>query len=439
MRLIYGIYTRGGKAMNTLRGLCAELGCTAPEKIDEYVRRFYGGDIPRLCDMDRLVRWYDMDFPGVRALLRLYIEEFTELFVSGGPYKIYVSVPCPAIIPAALNSTGKVSVHTAELCAMVTLQGIFGQPPPTVQHCWNSRCAMLENRRGFIEAGIIARPQLMWSFGLLCDECCKTDELLHSRDGVPQLNSFCAKTHDTMRFVHYEEGLRSALEYIRAQSGVELLPEKSVCAAVNKAAILTAAICCANASAVRPPLKAGTIALIQTSQLMSFRDISALVDALEDIRRDMRHIDRLGTMEKLYTYYIPPCIPELGAVYADNGICLAGSAAFLTRPVQCIHAKDIAGMAAASWDASILARSNADYVRETVHAIKKYNCGGYLNGMFGFDRWLGAAHRLTDREIARLSGKPVFQCSTDFWGRGFNLSKIETLAETTACLLHNEG
>lgn len=60
---------------------------------------------------------------------------------------------------------------------------------------------------------------------------------------------------------------------------------------------------------------------------------------------------------------------------------------------------------------------------------------GYLNGMFGFDRWLGTAHRLTDGEIARLTGKPVFQCSTDFWGRGFNLSKIETLAETMAYLL----
>ena len=106
MSLIYGIYTRGGKAMNTLRGLCAELGCTAPEKIDEYVRRFYDGDIPRLCDMDRLVRWYDMDIPGVRALLRLYIEEFTALFTSNGLYRVYASVPCPTIIPAALNSTG---------------------------------------------------------------------------------------------------------------------------------------------------------------------------------------------------------------------------------------------------------------------------------------------------------------------------------------------
>ena len=221
------------------------------------------------------------------------------------------------------------------------------------------------------------------------------------------------------------------------QSGAALPQTKGIRDTTNKAAILTAAICCSNASATRPPLKAGTVALIQTSQLMAFQNMSALVDVLEDIRRDMRHIDRAGAgaMEKLYTYYIPPCIPELGAVYADNGICLAGSAAFITCPVQCMHAKDIAGMAAASWDVSILSRSSADYVRETARMIKKYNCVGYLNGMFGFDRWLGTVHRLTDGEIARLTGKPVFQCSTDFWGRGFNLSKIETLAETTAYLL----
>lgn len=360
--------------MNTLRGLCAELGCTAPEKIDEYVRRFYDGDIPRLCDMDRLVRWYDMDIPGVRALLRLYIEEFTALFTSNGLYMVYASVPCPTIIPAALNSTGKVSVHTAEFCAMITLQGILGQPPPSSGHCWNSRCAMLENRRGFVEAGIIPRPQLMWSFGLLCDECCKTDELIHDCDGVGQMNSFCAKPYDAMRFVRYEEELRTSLEYICVQSGAALPQTKGIRDTTNKAAILAAAICCSNASATRPPLKAGTVALIQTSQLMAFQDMSELVDALEDIYRNMRHIDRAGAMEKLYTYYIPPCIPELGAVYADNGICLVGSAAFITCPVQCMHAKDIAGMAAASWDASILSRSSTDYVRETARTIKKYNC-----------------------------------------------------------------
>lgn len=316
-------------------------------KIDEYVRRFYDGDIPRLCDMDRLVRWYDMDIPGVRALLRLYIEEFTALFTSNGLYRVYASVPCPTIIPAALNSTGKVSVHTAEFCAMITLQGILGQPPPSSGHCWNSRCAMLENRRGFVEAGIIPRPQLMWSFGLLCDECCKTDELIHDCDGVGQMNSFCAKPYDAMRFVRYEEELRTSLEYICVQSGAALPQTKGIRDTTNKAAILAAAICCSNASATRPPLKAGTVALIQTSQLMAFQDMSELVDALEDIYRNMRHIDRAGAMEKLYTYYIPPCIPELGAVYADNGICLVGSAAFITCPVQCMHAKDIAGMAAA--------------------------------------------------------------------------------------------
>lgn len=421
--------------MSELYDVCKTIDCDEPEKIESYVRRFYDGTIPNGHIFGNLNRWYNMDSPGVVQLLRLYLNEFASLFRADGKYKIYASTPCPQILPNVLSSTGKIKVNTAELCSMVVLQGILGQPPVKTMCCWSSRCAMLDNRKGFVQSGILPKPDMLWSFGLLCDECCKTDELLCESVGIPQINCFCAKAFDDCRFQRYEKNLRDNISVIIDLAGADMPDAAPVYRKTEKAAILSSTICCNNAGRRQPPLKAATISLIQTSQLMAFQDVGKLSEVLEFIMKDMRHMSGAANSTKLYSYYIPPCMPELCSIYENNGIVLAGSAAFITKPVQYSHSKTLCGMAAAAWDASILSRSNDEYSLETAKAIKKYNCDGYLNGMFGFDRWLGSGHRITDREIGRLSGKPVFQCSTDFWGRGFNRSKIESLAETTAYLI----
>ena len=72
----------------------------------------------------------------------------------------------------------------------------------------------------------------MWSFGLLCDECCKTDELIHDCDGVGQMNSFCAKPYDAMRFVRYEEELLMLTITLLGTAATMPLPERALTAAV---------------------------------------------------------------------------------------------------------------------------------------------------------------------------------------------------------------
>ena len=377
--------------------------------------------------------------PGVRKLLSLYLDEFISLFAGDGRFRVYASVPCPTVIAAAFNSGGRVRISTAELCVMIVLHGILGASAAAVDYNAGGRCAMMQNRRAYIESGILPRPDLLWSFGLLCDECCKTDELIHSVNEIKQISSFCAKSYSDTRFRRYEESLRSGISELCTAAGIPEPDGRGAREKANLAAMLCAGICCANAAADCPPLKAATVSLIQTSQLMAFGNIDLLIDALTDIRNDMRRAKRPDRITKLYSYYIPPCVPELGAIFEDNGLRLAGSAAFITRPVQHTHSADLAGAAAAAWDSSILSRSSAEYAAETAKAICKYNCAAYLNGMFEFDRWLGAGHKLTDGEIESLSGRPVLQCGTDFWGTDFSQAKIENLAETAAYVCKYAG
>lgn len=418
--------------MQNLFEICDILEYTKPDKLAKTVERFYPDGQVSCCPAAELERWYDLDVPGVRELLRLYIDELVCIFGELDVYRVYASVPCPLVLSTAFNMTSGVRVHTAELCAMIVFQGILGLPP--ISHSCGNRCAMLENRRLFVENGSLPKPDLVWSFGLLCDECCKTDEILHGMSGVRQINTLCTKSGDDERFAQYEASLREGIEKLCRLSGAQLGDARLAREKANNAAILSSAICCTNAAMERPTLKAGTVSLIQTSQIMAFTNMDRLLDAFSDIRKALRARkpgDSRG-WRKLYTYYIPPCVPTLGAAFEDNRISLVGGAAFITKPVKRSHAPDVAGAAAAAWEASMLSHTAEEYAAETANAIKKYSCVGYLNGMFGFDRWLGAIHKLTDREVQRLSDRPVFHCPIDFWGRGFNLSRMETQVESIA-------
>lgn len=373
---------------------------------------------------------YDLRLPGVKELIKLYINEFSALFEKTDAYRIYASVPCPTALAAAFNEGNKVRVFTAELCAMVVLRGVLGLDV-NLGYASNNRCAMMENRALYLKDGRLPMPDGLWSFGLLCDECCKTDELITSEAKMKNWQSFCLRPGINGRFAQYEQKLREDIAEVCKTAGCAI-PDMGVAKELAiKASILISSLSCANSR--KPVLKAGTLSLVNTAQLCAFGNMRGLCSALESIRKAMRK-EKPKQLKKLYNYYIPPCVPELGAIFERNGIVLVGDATFLTMPLKEQFSNDLAGAAAASWASTVLSHDAKTNATETAKAIKKYDCAGYMTGMFSFDRWLGAGHKLTNGMIEMLSGRPVFQCGMDFWGRNFNREKIENLAETIYCL-----
>jgi len=371
---------------------------------------------------------YDLDVPGVKELMRLYINEFSSLYDHSEKFRIYASVPCPTVVAAAFNETDRVRIFTAELCAMVVLRGMLGLDV-NFGATTNNRCAMMENRALYLEEGRLPAPDGLWSFGLLCDECCKTDELITAEAELKNWQSFCPRPGQDGRYQLYEQRLREDISSVCRTAGCDVPDGTKARNTAIKASVLISGISCSNSK--RTVLKAGTVSLINTAQLCAFGDIEQLCAALDMIRKRMRALpEKPG--KKLYNYYIPPCVPELGTIFERQGVNLAGDAAFLTMPVKERFSDDLAGAAAASWASTVLSHNSKTNAEETAKAIKKYGCCGYMTGMFSFDRWLGAGHRLTDSLIEELTGKPVFQCSADFWGRNINIGKLHDLAETIA-------
>ena len=334
---------------------------------------------------------YDLDIPGVKELISLYIGEFVSLYEHSDKFRIYASVPCPTVIAAAFNKGENVRIVTAELCAMVVLRGILGLD---VNFGYDDkRCAMMENRALYLQEKRIPLPDGLWSFGLLCDECCKTDELITAQTNIQSWQSICQRPGQTQRYHFYEQRLREDISSVCSAAGCAIPDVESARNTAIKAAVLISGISCATSRC--PVLKAGTLSLINTAQLCAFGDYEALCKALELIRKSMRTLpEKKG--RKIYNYYIPPCVPELGTIFEEQGISLVGDAAFLTLPVTESFSGDLAGAAAASWAATVLSHDGKTNAGYTAEAIKKYGCAGYMTGLFSFDRWLGAGHILTN-------------------------------------------
>lgn len=377
---------------------------------------------------------YDLDVPGVKELIRLYIAEFAALYEHRDEYRIYATVPCPTVIAAAFNNGENVRIFTAELCAMVVLRGILGLDVNFGYD--NKRCAMMENRALYLQEKRIPLPDGLWGFGLLCDECCKTDELITAQTNIQSWQSICQRPGQTQRYHFYEQRLREDISSVCSAAGCAIPDVERARGFALKTAVLISGISCANSRC--PVLKAGTLSLINTAQLCAFGDYEALCMALDMIRKSMRTLpEKKGS--KIYNYYIPPCVPELGKIFEEQGISLVGDAAFLTLPVTESFSGDLAGAAAASWAATVLSHDGKTNACHTVDAIKKYGCAGYMTGLFSFDRWLGAGHILTNGMIESLSTKPVFQLALDFWGRNMNISKLRDRAETIGCMLEKNS
>ena len=425
--------------MTALERVCEQLDCPELHKpLETALCRFGFPADAAAYGAEHLTEWYDLELPGVRRLLTAYLKEFCAIYEETPACRIYASVPSPVVLSAALNETGRMRVYTAELCAMIVLRGIFGISLDRFRNCCESqsRCAMLEYRGGFLRQSLIPTPDLLWSFGLLCDECPKTDETIEGIQRVSTLSTICPRDGcGESDFAYYESALWYDLQKVCTAAGT-LVPDGAQ--AWNKAkllGILVSTISCTASGAAYPPLKAATLSLLQSTMLMAFGDLDGLLRVLQELLREVRSIRNDGAKKKLYCYYIPPCAPELGAFFAQNGISLVGGAAFLTAPVTQPYADDLAGYCAASWQSCILSRSTIANAETTAAAIRKEHCAGYLTGMFGFDRWLGAGHRLTAKKIEELSGKLVFECHVDFWGRDLAPSRIELYAETIASML----
>jgi len=143
----------------------------------------------------RIKQYLDIELPGMRKVLGLWLKEMADLVLSKeeGKQVIYVSYPpIPQIMAALALASDKVYCVPPEIVISNTLNLLFEKINPVLEAAEKNGlapgiafCSYLQTRFGSIIKGIIPQPDLLIPSCFLCDLTPATDQLLHELFGIP--------------------------------------------------------------------------------------------------------------------------------------------------------------------------------------------------------------------------------------------------------------
>ena len=152
-------------------------------------------DVERAKERIRL--YYQPEFEGMRKVMGVYIRELVDLVLArekGKKKIIYASIPtgCAGIISAASWSSNEVHAVFPDVLVDYVIGGFFNKLDPILETAERSfmrpgvaHCALIKLRLGLMMKQQIPKGDLLISMGNICDEVCKSDELISQYFDIP--------------------------------------------------------------------------------------------------------------------------------------------------------------------------------------------------------------------------------------------------------------
>ncbi|MDO8490962.1 MAG: 2-hydroxyacyl-CoA dehydratase family protein [Dehalococcoidia bacterium] len=146
---------------------------------------------------ERIKRYYQPELEGMRKVMGVYMRELVDLVLArerGKKKIIYASIPtgCAGIISAASFSSPEVHAVFPDVLVDYVLGGFFNKLDPILEAAEKSfmrpgvaHCALIKLRLGLMMKGQIPKGDLLISMGNICDEVCKSDELISEYFDIP--------------------------------------------------------------------------------------------------------------------------------------------------------------------------------------------------------------------------------------------------------------
>lgn len=396
------------------------------------------------CVREHLPRYFHMELRGVRTLLRLYVTEWIglEKLWERNVIKIYYNVPGTPTgmywLARSLKQAGyDTAVCTPDLITMIVLYGIIGMEEKIAGLNGCRHCAVNMMREYLTIRQIIPKPDIRWSFGLLCDEAPKKDMILEyaEEDALHVFIQKPSKHGDCKAYLEQqlEKGIRETEKRYGItceKEGYQLEKKKRFSLAMRIDQIIrflnrSEAFVIGNEE----------VGLIETLILASFQmDPDEISDILARLLEEMKEYaagQNCPRMQYRYAvYYTPVCNPLYGSIMEKNGIGLLHHTAFVSTAVvmQGDHpAEDMAYECM-----GMLIGKDVDQEAEKIsEIIIKNRLDGLVLGMFAFDRWMGAQQIMLQQKVEEQTGKHVLVYETDFWNQdSFSGDRMEMAMET---------
>ena len=412
---------------------------------------------------------WDIQYLGVRKMMGAFVREAIELsklheYKENGVKIVYGIIPAICTNYLGLKYAGgdKISVSFPDLQLVAFLNGFFHKLDNYLDRAEEDgmtygcrHCALNKTRIGAKANNVIPSPDVIWSWGLNCDEGPKTDEYIAGMYGndwkyvisrIPHDTKFgTVDDEDEERVKYLAQVLRDGQEEIENITGIKTTEEDMQRAVKDqmrytfKYSQLISVVCKSN-----PQVLSGS-ALTNFGQPMFLpynSGIKYMEEALDIMIRECKQASKKGTgilpkdAPKLAAYFTPFAIPWVDTIFKENGIGMTFSLTFAPSKSQLKPPKyeDPFMATAESWLKMSFGQNmgyEVDNMCEKVESTKPFD--GLLLGFFDFDRWLGAHHKIAAKMIEERTGMPTFYMESDFWeDRDYSPEALRTRIESIA-------
>ncbi len=409
---------------------------------------------------------FDIELKGVRKLIGAFLREAIDL-TRAGQYKadgvkiVYGILPAITSNYLAIKASGgdKVFVSFPDIFLATTLNGFFHKVNKYLETAEASgmtygcrHCALNKTRIGARLLDVIPSPDVIWTWGYICDEGPKTDEFMQHMcasdwefiiSRLPHDTHFGENDSENQRRVKYlaqqmKDGYRSVQEKI----GIEVSPE-SISEAVGvfgsyakKLSELIGMVCKADPQ----PMGGSELACFGYPLSMPFNTgFDHVLDALETTIQEVK--DRIKKGEgivpkgspKLGCYFVSTPVPWISRMFRDNGVALSFSVLMTPTLAQLSPPSyDDPYMAAAqTWLRKPIGTNLGYEIKVTSERVRQYEPDGMLMGFYDFDRWLGAHQKIMSQAVEKETGIPHFYMESDFWeDRDYSPEALRTRIES---------
>jgi len=450
------------------------------EQIDEFMPDWlYTLDVIGLTDED--VRYaaeeyiplnWDIQYRGVRKMIGAHIRELAEIaktkkYKAEGKKIIYGILPAVQIAYTGYKYAAGDDAYISfpDLLLVNILNGFFHKAAPFLNYAEElgftygcRHCPLNKMRVAAYAKGIIAAPDVIWSWGLNCDEGPKTDEMIQCMLGEEWKYVISRIPHDTYygqrddehdRIAYLASILKSDMDKISEITGIYPSAEDMNKALMDfgrfqfKLGTLVALTC--NSDPV--PLGGNTLTQFEDFVGVPFNcGYKYMEEAIDILIKEIKAVVKAGEgilpkgSPKMGCYFVPFCIPWVDRLFRENGVALTFSHTLTPTRNQMAPARypDDPYMSLAENWLKMPIGQNMGYEAEAfVEHVEAYKPDGMVVGLFDFDRWLGGHHKMLAKYVEDKTDIPHYYVESDFWDdRDYSEEAIRTRIESICQLMY---
>ena len=419
-------------------------------------------------------RHLDLQYKGVRMCVGATLRELIDIFRfkdrkrKGEDVKgIYGVLPAVLAPYQSIKYAGGDKVYTSfpDLLLMFTLQAWFHKGAPLMEKAeaagfsYGARhCAL--NKIGIAGrmTGLIPAPDVMWSWGLVCDEATKVDEFLQTMTDDKWISVITRMPHDTYkgdedyqledRIKYLGSNLRDSMAECEKALGIKVSEEDMRRAAddfgrfMGKIGQLTML----NAAADPVPLRNSTLTIPFGLASIPFNTgvgymeeaIDILMEEVKEAAAKGEGLTRKGAA-KVGAYFNPWATPWLERILIENDCVFIFSMPTAVSKAQSVPLKstDPHEQFAEQWLQINFGMGCGCDIRNWVEKIEMLKPDAMILGFLDYDRWLGQAQKRNAVEVEEITGVPCYYMEADFYDdRDYSEEALRTRLESLAQIIN---